>query len=64
MVIPIPLILDTGVPESLYFLGTRAFRILCEAQLIKDVVGIWPYRLLGTLYRGEDTYEIIEEPFN
>ena len=55
MVIPIPLILDTGVPESLYFLGTRAFRILCEAQLIKDVVGIWPYRLLGTLYRGEDT---------
>jgi hypothetical protein len=58
-VIPIPLILDTGAPESLY-LGTGAFRMLGEANLMKDVVGRWPYRLLGTLRRGE---KYIEEPF-
>ncbi len=58
-VIPIPMILDTGAPESLC-LGTGAFRILDEAQLMKDVVGRWPYRLLGTLHRGK---KCIEKPF-
>ena len=55
-VIPLPLILDTGAPESLYF-GTGAFQILNEANLIKKVTGVLPYRLLGTLYRGKKHIE-------
>lgn len=51
-VIPIPFILDTGDPESLY-LGTGAVHNLTESKLLKDTSGRWPYRLLGTLCRGE-----------
>lgn len=60
-VIPIPMIVDTGAPDYLY-LGTGAFHILEEAQLLKDVVSsnAWPYRLLGTLRRGE---KCIKKPF-
>ena len=58
-VIPLPLILDTGAPESLY-LGTGAFHILEKAELIKKVTGVLPYRLLGTLHRGK---KYIEKPF-
>ena len=54
-VIPLPLILDTGAPESLY-LGTGAFGILNKENLI---TGVLPYRLLGTLHRGK---KYIEEP--
>lgn len=58
-VIPIPLILHTGAPESLY-LGTGALNNLMEAKLLKEITGRWPYRVLGTLYRGE---KLIVDPF-
>ena len=54
MVVPIPFIIDTGAPKYLY-LGTGAFDSL--KKYIDYTIGICPYRLLGTLTRGEKLFK-------
>ena len=57
MVVPIPFIIDTGAPKYLY-LGPGAFDSLEKGQRIVDVISIIsPYRLFGTLTRGEKLFK-------
>ena len=51
-VVPIPLIIDTGAPGFMY-LGTGCRRALAELGVLEEVVGSYPYRLRGAVYRGD-----------
>ena len=51
-VVPIPLIIDTGAPGFMY-LGTGCRRALAELGVLEEVVGSYPYRLRGAIYRGD-----------
>ena len=51
-VVPIPLIIDTGAPGFMY-LGTGCRRALAELGVLEEVVGAYPYRLRGAVYRGD-----------
>ena len=52
--IPIPFIVDTGVPNSVYF-GTKVLQLLRELHVLEEVLSIeYPYVVRGALCFGEE----------
>ena len=52
-VIPVPFIVHTGAPSSVYF-GTKAVQLLKDLRVLHDVVGtVYPYMVEGSLRYGK-----------
>lgn len=58
-VIPIPFIVDTGLPEFMC-LGSGSVNKLRELEIIKDVNGMHSFCLMGSLSTGEVT---VDQPY-
>ena len=52
-VIPIPFIVDTGAPNTVYF-GTKVLQLMRELHVLEEVLSTeYPYLVRGALYFGE-----------